>query len=388
MVQRDLLIGDLYEAALNQDGFFQTIQRLAEWVGADMFHMYCIDAASNATRFSHFTPGATTFDGMITQYVQHYRSLDPRVRLVSGHPANTWFACQDHFNEEYVSRSEFFQDFLIPNGLRYMFGTRIPSTGSDDVLVALVRAAGRTRFSDRNRRELASIGGHLQRAIRCWQDASELHHSAAVGAEMAAHLNIAAIVLDRQLRAISTNAEAETMLRAATSLKLRHGRLVATSSRENEALNAAMTQVTKTGRGATLALRSQSAEDFEIFLSINALPGPVGAAQSSGPALLVMARRRGAMPLVTAGQLHEAFDLSGAEAAVAQALIEGQPPDEYAQRNSVSIATVRTQLRAIYEKTGTRSQAEAVGLMLWVLTQRARDFADSPVRWKHRPSGR
>jgi hypothetical protein len=95
--------------------------------------------------------------------VEYYGGLDPRVNLVNNHAANTWVACQDHFNEVYVSRSEFFQDFPIPNGLRYMFGTRIASAGCDDVLVALVRAAGRTPFTARNRGE--EFVALLQRVI-------------------------------------------------------------------------------------------------------------------------------------------------------------------------------------------------------------------------------
>lgn len=167
MVQKDELIGDLYESALTQDGFFETIQRMAEWVGADIFHMYSVDAISNAARFSYYTPTAITYEGMIARYVGYYRGLDPRVNLVNSQPANTWFACQDHFDDRYVSRSEFFQDFLIPNGLRYMFGTRIASPGCSDVLAALVRAAGRTPFTGRNREDLVSISGHIQRAIGC-----------------------------------------------------------------------------------------------------------------------------------------------------------------------------------------------------------------------------
>ena len=54
---------------------------------------------------------------------------------------------------------------------------------------------------------------------------------------------------------------------------------------------------------------------------------------------------------------------------VAEALIGGKAPDEYAASTGVSLATVRTQLRAIYDKTNTRSQAEAVGAMLWVLSK-------------------
>jgi DNA-binding CsgD family transcriptional regulator len=370
VVRKDQLIGDLYETALNQEGFLETIQRVAEWVGADIFHMYSIDAHNDVPRFSYYTPAATSFGAMIARYVEYYRGLDPRVSLVNGHAANTWFACQDHFNEGFVSRSEFFQDFLIPNGLRYMFGTRIASEGCDDVLVALVRAAGRPAFTQRNRDELASVSGHMQRAIRCWQSASELHHSAAIGTEMSAQLNVAAIVLDRHMRAVSLNTEAQTLLRTATSVKLRSDRLVATSLRTNDALQAAFARVAKTGQGETFVLEHQLNGSHEIFLSINALPSATGAARTGGPGLLVMARRRDGARLVTAGQLRQAFDLSGAEAAVAEALIEGKSPDDYANQKHVSIATIRTQLRAVFEKTGTRSQAEAVALMMWVLTQR------------------
>ncbi|MCY1222872.1 hypothetical protein D9M72_349790 [compost metagenome] len=58
---------------------------------------------------------------------------------------------------------------------------------------------------------------------------------------------------------------------------------------------------------------------------------------------------------------------------MAEALICGKTPDEYAASARVSLATVRTQLRAIFDKTNTRSQAEAVGAMLWVLSQAGGD---------------
>jgi hypothetical protein len=67
VVPKEQLIGDPYEAALSQDGFFETIQRVAEWVGADIFHMDSIDALSNLPHFSYYTPTATTFESMIAR---------------------------------------------------------------------------------------------------------------------------------------------------------------------------------------------------------------------------------------------------------------------------------------------------------------------------------
>ena len=60
--------------------------------------------------------------------------------------------------------------------------------------------------------------------------------------------------------------------------------------------------------------------------------------------------------------LQSLFDLTAAEARVARGLAAGATIDELAATAKVSRNTVRSQLRAIMEKTGCHRQAEAVGL--------------------------
>src|SRR3569623_979945 len=57
------------------------------------------------------------------------------------------------------------------------------------------------------------------------------------------------------------------------------------------------------------------------------------------------------------------FDLTPAEAAVARGIASGDSLPEFATRNGVSPETVRTQLRAVFEKTGTRRQVDLVRLL-------------------------
>jgi DNA-binding CsgD family transcriptional regulator len=61
--------------------------------------------------------------------------------------------------------------------------------------------------------------------------------------------------------------------------------------------------------------------------------------------------------------LHGLFDLSPAEAKVAQSLFEGQTVEEIAIANSLSRETIRKQLKAVLTKTGTNRQSELVGLL-------------------------
>ena len=57
------------------------------------------------------------------------------------------------------------------------------------------------------------------------------------------------------------------------------------------------------------------------------------------------------------------FDLTPAEARVARKLTAGETVEEIASCGSISLATVRTQVRRVLEKTGCRRQAEVVALL-------------------------
>lgn len=62
--------------------------------------------------------------------------------------------------------------------------------------------------------------------------------------------------------------------------------------------------------------------------------------------------------------LHERYGLTAAEAALAAEIVRGDGRAAAAQRRGISIATARSQLSSIFEKTGTSRQAELVRLLL------------------------
>ncbi|NUT14692.1 MAG: helix-turn-helix transcriptional regulator [Cupriavidus sp.] len=362
---RDHLIGDLYEAALQRDGFLDVFQTVVEALGATGFHMFSWDPERNAPHLAAYTSDPH-WDSVVALYDQYYGALDPRREVVAKAAIGEFQFCQDYLSETDVARSEFYQDFHIPTGFRYLTGARLSRIGSDDILLGLLRANDRPAYSDRERQGINGMAPHLQRAINLWMDARVLHRDAAVGSEMMAQLGVAVFALDGATKVVFANPSAETMLRATACLKLSHGRLSATVATENARLQAAIARAAKSRQGESLALRPAPGLQPEVFLGISRLPGCDTRMAFGHAEILVTVRRRGQVPRVRARQLQQAFGLTAAEAAVGEALIGGKTPDEYAAAAGVSVATVRTQLRAIFEKTGTRSQAEAVGAMLYL----------------------
>lgn len=367
-VLTDQLIGDLYEAAVTSDGFLDVFHEVTEALGANLFHMFSWDSIRNAPHLSIYSPGRG-WDDVITRYDQYYGALDPRRDFVERADLREFVFCQDHVSDTFVERSEFYQDYQIPAGFRYLMGVRLARPGSDDILLGMLRTHGRAPFSDEERATAVSMTGHLQRTINLWQDTRVLHRDATLGAELMEQLGLAVFALGRDLRVLFANAQAEALLRASTCLRLEHGRLGATLAADNEGLQAALARVAKSRKGESFAVRPALGATHEIFLGISLLPANAAQAAFGEAALMVTARRRGEAAPVTAVQLRQAFGLSAAEAAVGEALVTGKSPDEYAAAAGVAMSTVRSQLRAIFEKTCTRSQAEAVGAMLRVLAQ-------------------
>jgi DNA-binding CsgD family transcriptional regulator len=76
--------------------------------------------------------------------------------------------------------------------------------------------------------------------------------------------------------------------------------------------------------------------------------------------VLVMEAGKNVSALQLLGKL---YDLSPAELRVAAALLAGKSPEEYALEADVTINTVRTQLKNLFQKTGTHRQSELVAVL-------------------------
>ena len=65
-----------------------------------------------------------------------------------------------------------------------------------------------------------------------------------------------------------------------------------------------------------------------------------------------------------AAALKSRFALSGAETDIALALADGKDIAQIGRSRRVTVHTIRSQLKAVFHKTGVRSQAQLVALVL------------------------
>ncbi|MGH1587849.1 helix-turn-helix transcriptional regulator [Methylobacterium phyllosphaerae] len=96
-------------------------------------------------------------------------------------------------------------------------------------------------------------------------------------------------------------------------------------------------------------------------LIMNCVPVPV--LSEDGPHSVLLLIDLDATPLPNTNCLEQIFGLTPAEARLTLLLVDGKTLDEIAHMRHLSIATVRTQLKAVFEKTHTHRQAELVVLV-------------------------
>ena len=68
-------------------------------------------------------------------------------------------------------------------------------------------------------------------------------------------------------------------------------------------------------------------------------------------------------PVTPEQRLREVFGLTAAEARLAAELVAGKTLDDVSEERQVSLATVRSQLRSVFQKTETGRQAQLMQLI-------------------------
>jgi DNA-binding CsgD family transcriptional regulator len=174
----------------------------------------------------------------------------------------------------------------------------------------------------------------------------------------------AAVLLGTGSSIVAVSPAAEPFLRDGTYLSVRNGRLVASGAGAAVMARAYDSVVygPAEARPSTSAVLRPTREAAPLVVDLCPIPAAAFGPLSLGQILLTLRVRQtrpGAVALLRA-----AFDLTAAEAEVAMLVGAGVSVEDIAERRGSTVATTRTQLRALFEKTGTRRQVELALLVV------------------------
>lgn len=264
---------------------------------------------------------------------------------------------------EELRRTDYYRHYLSALPAEHFLGC-VMSDGRDEALappmhLSFFRPPDAPDFSDENLSELAALYPHIHRAFNLhWQlrntrEQLGLFHQGLDG------FDFGVMFIDPANRVRHANAAALRLAGDPASAALLGGLPDVVPGA------GALAQLLKAcalGQGGAIPLGPDGSHQLLALALPLAAPTPTaaGRARASVVLMLIDPRRR---PDAALEYVVRAFKLSRAEARLLPLLFENRTPAEIAQRLDVKIATVRTQLSAIFAKTGTTRQQELMRLL-------------------------
>ena len=109
--QFDQTLNLIYESALTPERLRDALGAITTMLDGDTCHLVGWDRRNGIPSLSIST-GLPEEIG--PDYAAHYAHIDPRRQLALTMPLGQMLACHEHFDARLVNRSEFFQDYLLP----------------------------------------------------------------------------------------------------------------------------------------------------------------------------------------------------------------------------------------------------------------------------------
>jgi DNA-binding CsgD family transcriptional regulator len=354
------LIAAIYEAGMDFNLWPYALERIASAFGVPSASM-----ARQGRTPSECWGAAVGIDPTMSEnYLKNYYSVDPLWQRSISTPAGTVQTDTMLIPRRELVRTEFFNDFLMPQSIGGLLNAIVLV---EDGRQSVVTLHGVQPFDEGHVALYKLLAPHMQRAVQIniKLAKAELNHMASV--ETLNHLAEGVLFVELNANIMFANKAAEKLF-ADRDLRQNKGRLHANSTAETATLHAVIAKCAETRtqpqQSGFVSLRRQLGRSP---LSLLVAPLPVEASWgllASQPMAVIFVNDPDKNNKPAAVQLREKFGMTPAEAGFAVEILNGDGIQAAADRLSISRATARTHLSRIFDKTGTRRQAELVRVLI------------------------
>jgi DNA-binding CsgD family transcriptional regulator len=264
--------------------------------------------------------------------------------------------------EAELLKSEIYNDWWRPYGLRYALSTPIDVGSTSRYVLSCVRSNDQSEFTDEETLLFGRIARHVRQQIRVEHVLSDTKTQLNAHQWALEQLAVPTFLLEKDLRIVFVNDAGVQFLRRGV-VETRNGRLTGVDPRIGKRLEEAVSLVACGKRmqqflvmNSSVALHRTSAMALRIPRQSDRFHGDVG----PHPDVLLFFLDHQSNSHPSPQQLAAAFDFTPREASTASLFARGHTIDEIAERLSISREGVRHHLKRLFWKTETHNQRQLV----------------------------
>lgn len=362
MEQAVLIVSQIYEAALDDEQFTALPLVLAHHFHARSAVIHWLDSSRRSEVDA--TSGYYSASQMRT-YTENFAANDLwTVAAARDACRNTAWNANDLVAEDDYAKSTFYNDWIRPMGDdTWRCAGAVMETSRGFGIIGIHRGRSQPDFGNEVVDRLQEALPHLRRALAMRGKLQAYGSALESWNQIFEAGRSATFIIDALGRVRRLNEAAERLLEQGNLLELRDRRIVPCCSQQakrwSQMVCCATDQVSPSAGEAAFG------QTVETVWTAEALP--IVAGDLAGCALVTIAHWQDATQSgAKGGRLREIYGLTEAEAAIATLITEGQSLTEIAGARGTTRETIRSQLKHILAKTGTRRQAELVSLAMKV----------------------
>lgn len=270
--------------------------------------------------------------------------------------------CDDLITPQELTRTQFYADWLRPNDFFHSYGGVITCKEGILSYITAMRSRLAGPFEERELKLLRHLIPHLDCAARLHSRVADLEGKLAATAEALDRMERGVVIMNADGKILVMNAVASKIISDCDGLKCSGGHLTSMASVESRRLKLLLAAASAKAEGYSVPAggsmtvsRPSGLRPLELFIS------PLKNRSIDWmkvPGVLVIITDPDKTCGLSEDMLKELFGFTRAETRLASALGAGMSLAHAAESFGVSIETVRTQLKSIFLKTGTKRQSE------------------------------
>jgi hypothetical protein len=367
------IVDAVYRGAHDPAELHRALALIAEYFGTSDAVLGEVDATTPEAQISL---GAGTVDADFMRDYAPYAEFDPAPARFSALPTGTASTTDRLFSAEVLRANVFLNEFFRPRGIEATLGAQLLSSGGRSALIGLFQGSRREQFGEDEIARLERLTPHLTRALQIRR----------LFLQTEARIQALESIVNRNTTgmighsgggpALFVNDAVRAMAAACDGLSLdREGRLVTSDRSAAKRLAALVSDVRRGGAGGLVRIQRPSGRSAYVVL-VSPLPSGEQIWTGARGGVLFAIHDPNRRAVSTVHRIAQVLHVPLGAAKVLEAVLEGTDLKDYANRESISINTVKFHLKTAFDRTGSRSQADLVRRALLALNDLEPYFSD------------
>jgi DNA-binding CsgD family transcriptional regulator/PAS domain-containing protein len=359
------LIGLIYDASLDPGLWPSTLGRTAAFVPGLSATLFAKDAGSKSGNIYYDDGGLEPIYKQL--YFEKYIKIDPSHHGQVFAEIEQPVSMLDWNSHAEFLQSRFYQEWVRPQGIVDIVCAVLDKSATGAALFGVFRHERHGLVDDEARRRMRLIAPHVRRAALIGKVIDLKTAQAATFADTLDGITAGMFLVDQKGRVVHANAAGTAMLAQADILHAPAGRLLATDAQANRSLGdifeSAGSDEALGVKGIAMPLMARDGDRYLAHL----LPLTSGARRQAGVSFNAVAalfvRKAALEGPGPAEVIAKTYKLTPTELRVLLAVVEVGGAPEVAEALGVAETTIKFHLKGLFEKTGTRRQADLVKIV-------------------------